>query len=278
MIRSFFKFTKRERKASLYFLFFLLGLIAVKQWFATEQGTFLSPVTVNSVTKADQQVAKVVLESEHSSIRQKNIISKKVSVPDKVIITAQYDPNRMELSDWMSFGFSDKQSQVIFKYIKSQGGLVEAKQLNNIYAVSEKDKAKMVKWCKISKLDINQMTAKDFSSYKGVGEVLSKRILKYRSLLGGFYSLQQLYEVYGLDSVVVDQMVNRSQLLSRVQKIKINSWPKSKLKKHPYINEQEARSIIGLRSVNKIEQESQLFDVFSDSIKVLKLTPYISYE
>ena len=51
--------------------------------------------------------------------------------------------------------------------------------------------------------DLNTSTTADLTQVPGIGEVLSKRIVKYRKHLQGFDYLVQLYEVYGLDSLVV---------------------------------------------------------------------------
>jgi DNA uptake protein ComE-like DNA-binding protein len=40
-----------------------------------------------------------------------------------------------------------------------------------------------------------------FKSLPAIGEVFSKRICKYRNILGGFNSISQLMEVYGMDSI-----------------------------------------------------------------------------
>jgi len=50
---------------------------------------------------------------------------------------------------------------------------------------------------------LNTSTATDLTQVRGIREVLSKRIVKYRKHLQGFDYLVQLYEVYGLDSLVV---------------------------------------------------------------------------
>lgn len=53
-------------------------------------------------------------------------------------------------------------------------------------------------------LELNMATADDLRSLPGVGPVLSQRIVRFRDVLGGFHDIDDLYEVYGLDSSVVD--------------------------------------------------------------------------
>ncbi len=60
---------------------------------------------------------------------------------------------------------------------------------------------------KVDKEDINKANANDLIAIRGVGPVLSKRIISYRNSLGKFDSIEQLYKVYGLDSVVVHRLM-----------------------------------------------------------------------
>ena len=54
--------------------------------------------------------------------------------------------------------------------------------------------------------DLNTSTTADLTQVPGIGEVLSKRIVKYPTHLQGFDELDQLYEVYGSDSLVVEKV------------------------------------------------------------------------
>ena len=53
-------------------------------------------------------------------------------------------------------------------------------------------------------IELNMAAAEDLRSLPGVGPVLSQRIVRFRDVLGGFHDIDDLYEVYGLDSSVVD--------------------------------------------------------------------------
>ena len=48
-------------------------------------------------------------------------------------------------------------------------------------------------------LNLNEASAEDLTLLAGIGTVLSPRIVKFRSALGGFSSVDQLYMVYGLE-------------------------------------------------------------------------------
>ena len=87
-----------------------------------------------------------------------------------------------------------------------QAYLVYAKR-ENTTASSQRDQKQLFKQNLIEQpISINTASAKELTHLKGVGEVLSKRIVKFRDLVGGFHSLEQLYDVYGLRSTLVDSL------------------------------------------------------------------------
>ena len=54
--------------------------------------------------------------------------------------------------------------------------------------------------------DINTATAEELIEIRGIGAVLSKRIIKYRLSIKGFDLMEQLNQVYGLDSLVISKI------------------------------------------------------------------------
>ena len=53
-------------------------------------------------------------------------------------------------------------------------------------------------------IELNKADAQDLLVLPGVGPVLSQRIVRFREVLGGFHDIDDLYDVFGLDSSVVD--------------------------------------------------------------------------
>ncbi|TAJ14938.1 hypothetical protein DMA11_03145 [Marinilabiliaceae bacterium JC017] len=128
-------------------------------------------------------------------------------------------------------------------------------------------------------IDINEASAHDFRKIKGVGEVLSARIVKYRKLLGGFYSIDQLKEVYGIDDLLIDKnkqyfKVNESE----IARININRSNLSFIRKHPYVNFYQAKEIVEYRKrKGGVECLSEILSlpVFMDADTV-KLRHYLA--
>ena len=108
----------------------------------------------------------------------------------------------------------------------------------------------------------------------------ANRIIKYRNLLGGFYSLEQLKEVWGFkDSMLI---MNQSRLTvdaSKIKKININQASVEILKMHPYIHYQKAVVMNNFRKAHgnfKTMDDIKNTKVFTDA-ELEKLSPYISF-
>ncbi len=102
------------------------------------------------------------------------------------------------------------------------------------------------------KSDLNLATGEDLMAISGIGEVLSARIIKFRDRLGGFWVVDQLYDVYGLEPEVVEKTLERFEVvtLPKVEKININEASAEELSRLIYISPKLARQIIAYRQRN----------------------------
>jgi len=124
--------------------------------------------------------------------------------------------------------------------------------------------------------DLNIINASELQKIKGVGSVLSDRILKFRDKLGGFYSQEQLYQVYGLDSSVVLKIQKATSLDSAFTKIDINTSNYDDLKSHPYISWQDASALSKLRREKMFLEKGDVIGVL-DSVTYKKVELYLEY-
>lgn len=107
-------------------------------------------------------------------------------------------------------------------------------------------------------IEINAATAEELKELRGIGEVLSVRIVKYRQLLGGFSRLNQLHEVYGLKPETIENILPYLILDSaRVVQININFASAEELARHPYISYEFAKALVRFRSENGFVNELQ---------------------
>ncbi|WP_163717471.1 helix-hairpin-helix domain-containing protein [Mangrovibacterium lignilyticum] len=100
-------------------------------------------------------------------------------------------------------------------------------------------------------IELNNATVEELEQLRGIGPVLSKRIVSYRNLIGGYVSVDQLFEVYGLKPEVVQE--NKTKLkvdTAGIRKLDLNFMTAKELAAHPYINFKDAQRIVDFRSKN----------------------------
>ena len=126
-------------------------------------------------------------------------------------------------------------------------------------------------------LDLNTATVEELQKVKGIGPGYSKRIVKYRNILGGFSDSTQLKEVYGLKDETITELWKHFEIQSPVQSFNINSDSIKVLARHPYISYDLAKVIINYRKVHgdlkKAEDLRKIKAV--DERTFLRLKPYL---
>jgi hypothetical protein len=91
--------------------------------------------------------------------------------------------------------------------------------------------------------------------------------------------MDQCYEVYGLDSLVVQKLIKQFDIQTppKIVKLNINTASLDELQKIPYLSRQEARAIIAYRTKNTLVTTailSELFDEFPNKKARIKLYLY----
>jgi len=115
----------------------------------------------------------------------------------------------------------------------------------------------------------------------GIGTAFANRIVKYKNLLGGFHSVSQLQEVYGIDEEKYHELLPWfSADTSAIKKLEINRLPFDSLLRHPYIGYGQTQIIIQLRRQKGCLtgwENLHLFDEFTETDKA-RLLPYLSFK
>jgi competence ComEA-like helix-hairpin-helix protein len=129
-------------------------------------------------------------------------------------------------------------------------------------------------------VDINRATTEEWQQLKGVGPAFSRRIINFREKLGGFYSVEQVGETYGLPDSTFQQILPQLQASPVFRKINVNSATLELLKTHPYISHLQATTLLNYRqqhgSLTGIESLKKI-KVFSEQ-DIARLEPYFSFE
>ena len=132
------------------------------------------------------------------------------------------------------------------------------------------------------KIDLNIATAEDLMMLKGIGEVLSGRIVNYRNKIGGFVDDLQLKDIYGLNHELRQEIQSYYTVKSppEIKILSINQASVIELSGIPYINYELAREIVNYRllheKISSFEELAKIKEFPSEKIERIAL--YLSVE
>jgi DNA uptake protein ComE-like DNA-binding protein len=128
-------------------------------------------------------------------------------------------------------------------------------------------------------ISLNSTDTTEWKKIPGIGSSYSSRIVKYRTLLGGFVCKDQLQEVYGIDSEMYARISPFIAEDTNWSKIKINKLEFKELLRHPYLNYNQVKVIMNLRdkkgNITSIDELSMLEEFTKDDIS--RLQPYLEF-
>jgi competence ComEA-like helix-hairpin-helix protein len=243
-------------------------------------------------------------QNYHDSVllakKNKNYYNNKKSFSkNKILNPFPFDPNTLTLSGWQDLGFTEKEAQQIINY-RSKGGCFYTKDdVKKIYCITDEDYQILENYIHIepkqkqntaiekinsqhfNKVELNIADSFDLQKIYGIGTKIASQIIKYREKLGGYVAVNQLKEVYAIDSNRFLQISPYLYVdLEHVQKININKASIKDLSKHPYIDNYLAKSIVDYRQKNG--NYTNIADI-KKSVLIyeelyLKIVPYLSIE
>lgn len=235
--------------------------IAMIKKYESKGGKFYQP--------ADLAKMYSISEEEYQILKPYIRIETKFEVTSKKVLTPfPFDPNSISKEDLKKMKMRESLINSIINFRDKGGKFYEKKDLQKIYTITEEEYAFLEPFIIIEKdsiqsgalstkfsdsllIEINTADSLDLQQLKGIGPAFSKRIIKYRNLLGGYYDKNQLLEVYGMDKKRFDGLKNQIKVNdSLIVKININRSSIKEMIKHPYIEFYVAKSIITCRNEN----------------------------
>jgi len=159
---------------------------------------------------------------------------------------------------------SDSLLNSISPYFKFPDWVVERNQ--NMQLSTSRDTRLFAEKSKyiLTSTDINLAVKEDLKTINGIGEKLSERIIKYRSKLQGFSKLNQLYEVWGLDTEVVGKLLLVFKVINlpNIKKINVNTVSFRELLKNPYLDYELCKKIFEYKDeVAELQDISELKNI-----------------
>jgi DNA uptake protein ComE-like DNA-binding protein len=304
---NFFHFNKQERNGVFVLCMIIAILFGVRLLIPLmSSGNNVQLITINA------QPQDFSYEENEQFPKKKSNKGFNSTNNDKTISNERFvfNPNTVTEEDAQKLGFSKKLSATLINFRNKGGKFFKAEDLKKLYGLSPKLYEDLENYILIPSrpgatkkefkkdsvfsfkpnvyekkivtkvlVEINSADSLSIVFLKGIGPGFTKRIIKYRTMLGGFHSINQLKDVYGMTDSLFLILTSQIQLdVNAVTKIPINAIDFNSLRKHPYFNFQSAQAIVNYRAKHGklTENDIKNLGIFSDD-KLRLIIPYLSY-
>lgn len=293
LIKQFFVFSRAEQKG-IVGLVVLMVLVAFAPWFYR----LIYPPSVLDFNITDLGIKEPQadqISGSYPSINDTNSIAGK-STPQLFY----FNPNTADSIELTALGFSPKVARGMLNYRLKGGQFKRAEDLFKIYGVDSTLIKQLIPYVKIDNTTLDKTPAKTFFEYQaskeqivvdvntadssqlvalyGIGPKMASKIIDYRQRLGGFFTLTQLLEIYGMDEDVLQELEGKIIVdVTKVRYLPINTVTLDELRRNPYVKSKLANAIINYRmqhgSFKRIDDLKNIV-IMQDST-YNKLLPYL---
>jgi competence ComEA-like helix-hairpin-helix protein len=315
--KDYFYFTKTERNGIIVLIFLILIILAypfVKRNFTKPET--IDFTELNNQIKQYEQFLSEYEKAKESFEHNKNLAKQENQETVIELKPEIFNPNELSLDEYVELGLTQAMARNIINYRNAGGQFRYREDFKRIYSITDdiyyqlesyidlpvkpepgsytkpsadkdiplQDSVQQFNnertpgWADIL-IDINQADTTEWQKIRGIGPVFSRRITAYRDLLGGFYSTDQLMEVFGMDSARFEQIADHIFVdESELTQININDADFVKLVRHPYLNRNQVNSIIRMREQHGLYKdidELKKSELINDSV-FQKIAPYLT--
>jgi DNA uptake protein ComE-like DNA-binding protein len=170
-----------------------------------------------------------------------------------------FDPNHITYGELLKLGLSDRVAGTLINFRKSGGKFQSKQDLMKVYGIGMADFSRLEPYIDIPPVpvarkrdaiafELNGTDTLQLQGIYGIGAVFANRITRYRDLLGGFYSGEQLKEVYGLQEEQYEEILRHVYIdTSFLRKMNLNTVERETLLRHPYLTAYQADAIMAYR-------------------------------
>ncbi len=294
-LKEYFSFSRREQHGILVLSSIIVILILVNLLIS-----WLPEKKMNNAEEIREILHDFDLINEHTRNLpgNKDLIDKS-TVHEAVHEMFYFDPNQASKQELMKLGMHEKVATTLLHYIEKGGRLRRKEDLLKIYGMdtsfykelepfiriappvgnSDPDNRRFQEESAATIVELNKADTADLLPLKGIGPVLARRVLKYRNLLGGFATKDQLLEVYGIKEEVFREISSAVQVdTALIRKLDLNHATYAEFIRHPYFNQELTNAILTHRkkhgtiySVLEIRREG----IVSEE-EYRKILPYVS--
>ncbi len=285
-LRSFFNFT-REQRTGIFVLFAIIILLQMIYFFVDfgfetkehpdkQKWLSLQSEIDSMKTESEKESPKMYLFNPNFITDYKGYkLGMSVEEIDRLLVFRKENKYVNSPKEFQNVTkISDSLLNVIAPYFKFPDWVNNKKEFKEYNKYPNKAFAKKEK---IIIIDINQAIKEDLIKIYGIGEAISLRILKQKENLGGFVSMEQMKDVWGLSPEVIENLNShfKVSVLPNFKKIDVNNASLKELSQFYYFRYALAKEIVTYRSmrgnINNIEDLTKIKGFPVDKAKIIGL-------
>ena len=282
--RNYFDFNRSERKGIIVVLAIIVIILAYP--YLKPNRKHVDNIENNlRFIKEVEQFERNLSKSKDSIIESRKFDFQQMdhSMALNKITPFPFNPNNLPAEQWSKLGLKDWQIKMIKKYEANGGTFRKKEDVKKMYCLKPSEYEVLEPYIQIPEqkkefleskpipkevkvplmVELNTADSTTLTKLYGIGPSFARRIIKYRNLLGGFYSKTQLLEVYGFDQDRLDLIDAHCTINpDSINKIDINNIRTAELKKHPYFDFYTAKAIVDKRIIlGKFTSMQQIKDI-----------------
>jgi competence protein ComEA len=268
---EYFRFTRQDRLGIIALVILILAVYFIPfivSRFGNRNPSALDSVMISALQTLEKSDTQSEKPGKRYSFAGTNSYQRKTDIK-----LFEFDPNSISDKEWKKLGLRDRTIKTIRNYLEKGGRFREPRDLKKIYGLYDDEFERLLPFIRIEKstsssfhinpgiekkdisrmkelkVEINSADTIAFIELPGIGPKLAARIVKFRERLGGFYSVEQVGETFGLADSVYQKIKPLLYLDNpAVQKLDINIASADELKAHPYIRWELSKLIIAYRT------------------------------
>lgn len=209
-----------------------------------------------------------------------------------------FDPNVADSAAFVRLGLKPFIASNILKYRKAGGRFKTKEDFGKVYGILPAKFKELETYIAIAEIkplkkeetptkrtdiivELNSADTTLLMQIKGIGRGYAKGIVRFRQQSGGFVSVDQLSEIYGMRPENLERIRPFCKVNpDLIKKINVNMATAERLNAHPYINFYQAKAIYELRrkkgKLSSISDLKYLTEFKSEQLD--KIKPYLSFE
>jgi competence protein ComEA len=201
-----------------------------------------------------------------------------------------FNPNKLPPSQWHRLGLSDRQIKGINNYESKGGRFYSKADVKKMYTLTQADYKRLEPYISLPAgadgesqkptviIELNTADSALLTQLKGIGPGFARRIVQYRTRLGGYHSKQQLKEIFGMDDMRYKDVQGQFRVNPRkVKRMDVNTVEYDDLKNFPYLSYKQTNALIQYRKQHgNYETFNELRNVvLINESTMLKIKPYL---